>query len=99
MGIPAGSPWSVATRHSPWDSPAVSNRSIRYEPFIVSKWNRRSRFGVIISDGQTATLAGSPVLLLAAGATGTGAVSAGVAVASPVPGGRHRRRRGTAIGV
>src|SRR6476619_5213108 len=28
IGIPAGSPVSVATRHSPWDSPAVSNRNI-----------------------------------------------------------------------
>ena len=27
-GTPAGNPVRVATRHSPWDSPAVSNRSI-----------------------------------------------------------------------
>src|SRR5215813_678467 len=31
MGMPAGSPVSVATRHSPWDSPAVSNRNIGQE--------------------------------------------------------------------
>src|SRR5437868_13415938 len=36
MGIPAGSPVSVATRHSPWDSPAVSNRSISQD-FNVAK--------------------------------------------------------------
>src|SRR5580698_10013672 len=29
MGMPAGSPVRVATRHSPWDSPAVSNRNIK----------------------------------------------------------------------
>ena len=28
MGMPAGTPASVATRHSPWDSPAVSKRNI-----------------------------------------------------------------------
>src|SRR6476620_8053729 len=28
IGIPAGRPVSVATRHSPWDSPAVSKRNV-----------------------------------------------------------------------
>ena len=28
IGMPAGSPVRVATRHSPWDSPAVSNRNM-----------------------------------------------------------------------
>src|SRR5438874_32974 len=34
IGTPAGSPVNVATRHSPCDSPAVSNRSM--ECFMVA---------------------------------------------------------------
>src|ERR1017187_9614097 len=37
MGMPAGSPASVATRHSPCDSPAVSNRNIGGRSFIVAE--------------------------------------------------------------
>ena len=36
MGTPAGSPVKVATRHSPCDSPAVSNRNIS-QSFYGSK--------------------------------------------------------------
>ncbi len=35
--MPAGSPVSVATSHSPWDSPAVSNRSIDARVFYRSR--------------------------------------------------------------
>ena len=38
----AGKPVSVATRHSPCDSPAVSNRSMRRESFMVARQSATS---------------------------------------------------------
>jgi len=40
MGTPAGKPVNVATRHSPCDSPAVSNLSMRNGNFYGTN-NRR----------------------------------------------------------
>ncbi len=42
IGIPAGSPVKVATRHSPCDSPAVSKRNI-YMTFMVANERIRAR--------------------------------------------------------
>src|ERR1035438_3796803 len=38
--MPAGRPVSVATRHSPWDSPAVSNRNIQIRAQVSTRMTR-----------------------------------------------------------
>src|SRR5215471_12522716 len=100
MGIPAGSPWRVATRHSPWDSPAVSNRNILGKTFYRSKVELRAADWRIDWHGEAAALADSVVLLLAVSIGGAGPVPAGVAAVAAVPAGGDcgGRRAGAGVG-
>src|SRR5881397_3209047 len=52
IGIPAGRPVRVATRHSPCDSPAVSNRNILQSFYgsrleTITGWNAYERWEVL----------------------------------------------------
>src|ERR1700682_6550032 len=104
IGIPAGSPVSVATRHSPWDSPAVSKRNIwqdfypsRVELFPAFLRKKRLIGGGV---GEVSTVADSVCLVLAAGAGSAGFLSRGVAPAAAVShrGNRCRGRLGFGVG-
>src|SRR5712692_8567766 len=99
MGIPAGSPLSVATRHSPWDSPAVSNRSIS-ESFYRNRLEHLLHFVRIRERDEISAVVYSAGAVLAVGAGRAGALPAGVANTTAVPYRGHRggRSAGTGLG-
>src|SRR5512132_3664965 len=94
MGIPAGSPVSVATRHSPCDSPAVSNRSISQSFYGTRLEHLPFPPRMIIAEvrrGEVSALLCPAGAVLAAGAGRIGALSAGLAAAAAIS---HRGHRG-----
>src|SRR5262245_6163096 len=106
MGMPAGSPVRVATRHSPCDSPAVSNRNISLN-FYPTRLPCGAKPGTIhfapayppkeAPRGQVPALLYPADLMLAAGPARADPLSAHLVAFAAVPDRRHRGRRSARV--